>query len=133
MIYNERQMRTQSVRALAEAVMVAARTAPKAKGRDMVEVAMITDEHIEQLSNTMLELSAESGMKFLLRDAANVLQAEAIIVIGIKDEVGYCSLNWLLRLCTMRGETRFCALCNEWCRCGYSNRCSLLEDCRCAP
>lgn len=93
MIYNERQMRTQSVRALAEAVMVAARTAPKAKGRDMVEVAMITDEHIEQLSNTMLELSAESGMKFLLRDAANVLQSEAIIVIGIKDEVGYCSLN----------------------------------------
>ncbi|MBR2006822.1 MAG: ferredoxin, partial [Alistipes sp.] len=26
-------------------------------------------------------------------DAANVLQAEAVIVIGIKDEVGYCSLN----------------------------------------
>ncbi|MBR4994708.1 MAG: ferredoxin [Alistipes sp.] len=93
MIYNERELRGQSVRMLAEAVMTAARTAPKAKGRDLVEVAMITDEHIEELSQNMLALSEESGMKFLLRDAANVLQAEAIIVIGVKEKGFPCGLN----------------------------------------
>ena len=83
MIYNERELRANTVKSLAEAVMTAARTAPKAKGRDLVEVAMITDEHIEQLSQTMIQMSEESGMKFLLRDAANILQAEAVIIIGI--------------------------------------------------
>ena len=93
MIYNERELRKQSVQAMAEAIMVAARTAPKAKGRDLVEVAMITDEHIEQLSQTMIQMSNESGMKFLLRDAANILEAEAIIVVGIKCEQSECGLN----------------------------------------
>ena len=59
MIYNERDIRNQTVKRLAEAVMAAARTAPKAKGRDLVEVAMITDEDIERLSQTMLPMSAE--------------------------------------------------------------------------
>ena len=36
MIYNERELRTETVRTLAEAIMAAARTAPKAKGRDLV-------------------------------------------------------------------------------------------------
>ena len=93
MIYNERDIRNQTVKRLAEAVMAAARTAPKAKGRDLVEVAMITDEDIERLSQTMLQMSAESGMKFLLRDAANVLEAEAVIVVGIQCEQSECGLN----------------------------------------
>ena len=90
MIYNERELRANTVKALAEAVMTAARTAPKAKGRDLVEVAMITDEDIERLSQTMIQISEESGLKFLLRDAANILQAEAVIIIGIKGEDSVC-------------------------------------------
>ena len=93
MIYNERDLRANTVKALAEAVMTAARTAPKAKGRDLVEVAMITDEDIEHLSQTMIQMSEGSGLKFLLRDAANILQAEAVIIIGIKQENSVCGLN----------------------------------------
>lgn len=93
MIYNERDLRANTVKALAEAVMTAARTAPKAKGRDLVEVAMITDEDIKHLSQTMIQMSEESGLKFLLRDAANILQAEAVIIIGIKQENSVCGLN----------------------------------------
>lgn len=93
MIYNERDIRNQTVKRLAEAVMAAARTAPKAKGRDLVEVAMVTDEDIERLSQTTIQLSEESGMKFLLRDAANILEAEAVLVIGIQSENSECGLN----------------------------------------
>ncbi len=93
MIYNERDMRAEAVRMLAEAVMVAARTAPKAKGRDLVEIAMLTDEDIERLSNMMLEVSAETGLKFLLRDAANILQAQALLLIGTRNPDEVCALN----------------------------------------
>lgn len=93
MIYNERDMRAEAVRMLAEAVMVAARTAPKAKGRDLVEIAMLTDEDIERLSNMMLEVSAETGLKFLLRDAANILQAQALLLVGTRNPDEACALN----------------------------------------
>ena len=79
MIYNERELRAETVKIMAEAVMVAARTAPKAKGRDIVEIVMITDEHIERLSQTMQQMSEESGLKFLLRDAENILHSQAQI------------------------------------------------------
>lgn len=69
MVINERDIRNETVRAAAQAVMAAARTAPKAKGRDMVEVAVVTEEDIERLAETMVLMSGESGMKFLLRDA----------------------------------------------------------------
>ena len=93
MIYNERELRTETVRTLAEAVMAAARTAPKAKGRDLVEIAMVTDEDVERLSVAMRELSEESGLKFLLRDAENILHAQAMILIGTREVQTTCGLN----------------------------------------
>lgn len=93
MIYSERDLRHETVRALAEAVMVAARTAPKAKGRDLVEIAMLTDEDIVRLSDMMLKVSEETGLKFLLRDAANILQAQALLLIGTRNPSEVCALN----------------------------------------
>ncbi len=93
MIYNERDLRPEAVKMLAEAVMAAARTAPKAKGRDLVEIAMVTGKDIERLSQTMLEMSAESGMKFLIRDAGNILHAQAVIIIGTREPATVCGLN----------------------------------------
>ena len=93
MIYNERDLRTDGVRVLAEAVMAAARTAPKAKGRDLVEIAMVTDEDVERLAVAMRELSEESGLKFLLRDADNILHAQAVILIGTREAQTACGLN----------------------------------------
>lgn len=93
MIYNERDLRPQAVKALAEAVMVAARTAPKAKGRDLVEIAMLTDEDIKRLSDMMLQVSEQTGLKFILRDAANILQAQALLLIGTRNPSEVCALN----------------------------------------
>ena len=92
MVINERDIRNETVRAAAQAVMAAARTAPKAKGRDMVEVAVVTED-IERLAETMVLMSGESGMKFLLRDADNIRQAQAVIVVGISDPHAVCGLN----------------------------------------
>ena len=73
MILNERDARHEHVLQVARQMMTAARTAPKGKGIDIIEVALITDEEIKQLSDTMIAMVEEHGMKFFLRDADNIL------------------------------------------------------------
>ena len=50
MIINERESRHEQVLNVARQMMTAARTAPKGKGVDIIEVALVTDEDIKKLS-----------------------------------------------------------------------------------
>jgi uncharacterized ferredoxin-like protein len=86
MIQNERTLRHEQVLAIARQMMVAARTAPKGKGIDIIEVALVTDEDIRRLSDHMIAMSQENGMKFFLRDADNILSAECIVLIGTHEQ-----------------------------------------------
>ena len=95
MILNEREARHEQVLRIAQQMMTAARTAPKGKGVDVIEIAMITDENIQRLSNEMIAIHAENGFKFFLRDADNILNAECIILIGTREHAhglncGHC-------------------------------------------
>lgn len=85
MIYNERDVRKESVLEAARQIMVAARTAPKGKGVDVIEVMTITDDEIVRLSEEMRKVHEENGFKFFLRDADNILQAEAVVLIGTNE------------------------------------------------
>ena len=95
MILNEREARHEQVLRIAQQMMTAARTAPKGKGVDVIEIAMVTDEDIQRLSNEMIAIHAENGFKFFLRDADNILNAECIILIGTREHAhglncGHC-------------------------------------------
>ena len=95
MILNEREARHEQVLRIAQQIMTAARTAPKGKGVDVIEIAMVTDEDIQRLSNEMIAIHAENGFKFFLRDADNILNAECIILIGTREHAhglncGHC-------------------------------------------
>ena len=81
MLINERDTRNERLLQVAGEMMTAARTAPKGKGIDIIEVITITGETIVQLSKDMKEYSEKTGMKFITRDANNILQAEAVILI----------------------------------------------------
>ena len=72
MIQNEREIRHELVLQAARRMMTAARTAPKGKGIDIIEIAMVTDGDILRLSDEMIQIAAETGFKFLLRDAENI-------------------------------------------------------------
>ena len=85
MILNERQARQQLVEEAARKIMIAARTAPKGKGVDVIEVCMLTGEEICQLSDEMRRIGWQTGLKFFLRDADNILLAEAVVLIGTRD------------------------------------------------
>ena len=79
MIQNERDIRHEHILNVARQMMTAARTAPKGKGIDIIEVALVTGEDIKILSDKMIAMVEEDGMKFFLRDADNILSAECIV------------------------------------------------------
>ena len=82
MILNERDARYEHMLNVAKQMMTAARTAPKGKGVDVIETAVVTENDIKLLSDEMIRLNGENGMMFFLRDAENILSADAIVLIG---------------------------------------------------
>lgn len=98
MLLNERNTRSERLMAVANAMMTAARTAPKGKGFDIIEIITLTGENIIQLSEAMRVYSDKTGLMFVLRDAENILQAEAVILIGTRQQLhnlncGYCGFE----------------------------------------
>ena len=111
MVYNERDERHQHVRECAKQMMTAARTAPKAKGVDIIEITMITDDDIVALSNALHQIGENMGRGGLMRDADNILSAEAVLLIGSREEAmclncGYCGFP----TCGERTEGVPCAM-----------------------
>lgn len=111
MIQNERDARREHLLQVGRQMMTAARTAPKGKGVDIIEVALVTDEEIESLSNKMVAMVEENAMKFFLRDADNILQADCIVLIGTREQpqglnCGHCGYD----TCAARSAGVPCAL-----------------------
>ncbi len=85
MIYNEREERHNHILEAGRQMMTAARTAPKAKGVDIIEIAMVEGVDLEVLAQEMERVAEEKGFKFFLRDAGNILQSECVVLIGTND------------------------------------------------
>ena len=62
MILDERNARQQLVEEAARKIMIAARTAPKGKGVDVIEVCMLTGEEICLLSDEMRRIGWKIGL-----------------------------------------------------------------------
>jgi len=80
------------VEKLALELLVCARTAPKARGQDNLELAIVTDkDELEKIAQEM-EKIAERGeaFKFFKRDADNIRNSEALVLISVdfKNPVG---------------------------------------------
>lgn len=86
MIINERDSRRERVLEAARKMITAARTAPKARGVDILECCVVEGEDIKRLSDTMLQLFEETGRPVFQRDAANILKADAIVVIATRQQ-----------------------------------------------
>jgi uncharacterized ferredoxin-like protein len=86
MIQNERNIRDELVMQAARQMMVAARTAPKGKGIDIIEMALVTGDDKVRLAEEMQKISAERDLKFFLRDAENILQANVVMIIGTRQQ-----------------------------------------------
>jgi uncharacterized ferredoxin-like protein len=84
MITNERNSREEHLLQVAQQMMTAARTAPKGKGMDLLEIAGISGGELETLAVKMEQMAGEKGLNFFLRDAANIRQAACVVIIGTR-------------------------------------------------
>ncbi|MGL4790019.1 MAG: ferredoxin domain-containing protein [Anaerotignaceae bacterium] len=79
----------------AERMCAAARTAPKARGIDKIVTGVITGDEKDNLSAQMRKLAEETGAAYFERDANNVDNSTAVVVIGTTGgakglNCGYC-------------------------------------------
>ena len=65
-------------------VSVAARTAPKSRGRDDLLISILTDDEMVRLAEELESLSLQRGIGWFKRDADNVRRSQAVILFGVK-------------------------------------------------
>lgn len=96
MIRIDKEAETPFILQAAEQLCVAARTAPKGKGVDLLTTAIITGDEKDTLCRKMREIAERDELAFFARDAGNVDGVEAIVMIGSRKEplklphCGYC-------------------------------------------
>lgn len=107
MLQTSKQAEQAAILAVAQQMCAAIRTAPKAKGDDFVDCCIITGDEISLLARKMEELSQTFDMKFLLRDADNLRNSSAAVLVGVKNITR--GLDKLCTYCNFPG----CAACSE--------------------
>ncbi len=98
MILREEDFRKDAIKLSAYLMSISARTAPKSKGEDDIEIIYVDDKDKDRIAEKMIELSKERG-KGWKRDGECVKKAEGILVIGVKGgkplglNCGACGFN----------------------------------------
>ncbi len=83
----EEQARKRLVREISGKMMIAARTAPKAKGIDKLVIATIDGPDIQVIASKMKDMVAENqAPEGFARDADNLLNADCLFLIGTRIE-----------------------------------------------
>jgi len=78
---------------IAKKMALAARTAPKGRGRDTVEIMIADKSDINKIANHMEKIYNDQDIHFFGRDAANIRNCEAVLFIGTSIEslnLTYC-------------------------------------------
>ncbi len=99
-----------ALRTVAELMAISARTAPKSAGKDFIVTEIIEGDELQRLAEKMYEFGERTGKKNFDRDAANVRDSAAVVLIGLKDarpvglNCGACGFERCLRPNTHEGE-----------------------------
>jgi uncharacterized ferredoxin-like protein len=99
-ILSEQNILKETILELAKQIVVAVRTAPKARGLNNIASAIITGENIIRLSDKMNDIGKKNDVQFFQRDAQNLVDgALAVVIIGCKinsvglSVCGLCGFN----------------------------------------
>ncbi len=77
----------------AKEMAVAARTAPKGRGRDQLHILILTDSDKDAVADRMQQIGETDDIDFFRRDAGNLANAPVILLIGTECsplEVPHC-------------------------------------------
>jgi uncharacterized ferredoxin-like protein len=90
------EIERQPVERAAELLCIAARTAPKGKGKDLLVTAVVSGVELVQIADKMRQISVRDDVPFFARDAGNLELTLALVLIGTRKEplrlphCGYC-------------------------------------------
>jgi uncharacterized ferredoxin-like protein len=73
---------------VAKLMLVAVRTAPKARGLDTIVAAILGGEDKNRLADEMERAGKEKNLPTRVRDAGNVRNSELVILVGVRYEEG---------------------------------------------
>jgi uncharacterized ferredoxin-like protein len=75
-----------AVETVAGLMALSARTAPKAKGQDALVTRILAKDELAALARGMDALGTDRGIRFFLRDARNVGESDACLLLGTRRE-----------------------------------------------
>jgi uncharacterized ferredoxin-like protein len=100
------------LRTVAELMCIAARTAPKAVGKDFVVTKILEGDDCLALAEGMTRFGETTGKRNFDRDGENVKASPVVVLIGIKDarpiglNCGACGSEKCIKTNTYDGEFR---------------------------
>jgi len=102
----------------AELMCVAARTAPKARGRDNLVITILEKKEKKQVIKKMLEIAERDFLPSCARDAGNIQNTDYMVVIGTKKRTvglncGYCGNKTCKELEKTNGVCAISCICVE--------------------
>lgn len=83
-IFNEKEIIEKTLYITAQKMLVAAKTAPKARGVDNLSFLIVQKDKIEIISERMNKMGEELNLPSFVRDAKNILLSPVMLVIGTK-------------------------------------------------
>ncbi|MBF0359393.1 MAG: ferredoxin [Oligoflexia bacterium] len=83
-VVKEEFIRKAALKEIAYKMLIAARTAPKAKGIDNLVLALVEGEKVEEISKHLKMLSEKYEIDTFARDAENILSASVMLLLGTK-------------------------------------------------
>lgn len=98
-ISSEELIKKDAIFEVAKKMVIAARTAPKSRGKNTIYTAIVDGADIMRLSDKMASIATDSGELFFKRDSDNILRADAIVLIGTEIKsvglkvCGYCGFG----------------------------------------
>jgi uncharacterized ferredoxin-like protein len=98
------------IRTVAELMAIAARTAPKTVGKDFVVIEIVEDDRLRRLGEGMIAYGKRTRKPNFDRDGQNVLDSDAVVLIGLKDaqvpdlNCGACGAETCIAPNTYEGE-----------------------------
>jgi uncharacterized ferredoxin-like protein len=81
-------MSEDAVSIVAKLMELSARTAPKAVGKDFIEVEILTDEQKNALGREMIKVGEEKANPGFKRDGQNVIDSSVVVLIGLLEHSG---------------------------------------------
>ena len=82
MRFESKRIEEEGVLDVARRMCVAARTAPKGRGRDLLTTLVLTGSEKDSLAEEMRRIGEERDVHIFVRDSANLRSAQAVVLLG---------------------------------------------------